>query len=100
MEIKFRPQTFKGNNYWESKIEGVILVAKEEDIEPLFKLLCEQDEYWEYYKKLIKVAPAEIDSASDLAGMCDYVGKTNIDDVPKLKHQIDFVIYQYSQHDW
>lgn len=95
MEIRIKPQTFKGVNDWQPKIEGVILVAKEEDIEPLFKLLCEQDEYWESYKKLIKVAPTEINSPSDLISMCSYVGKTDIYDVPKLKQQIDFLIYQY-----
>lgn len=99
MEIKIKPQTFKCQGWWREKIKGVVLVAKEEDIEPLFKLLCEQDEYWEGHKELIKVAPSEINGVRDLSEMCDYVGKTDIYDIPKLKEQIDFLLYQ-EQDEW
>jgi len=86
---------FKGQDYWDSKVDGVILVQKEEDIEPLFKLLCEQDEYWKYYKGLIQVAPKEIEKIEDLEDLCSYVGKTDIYDVATLKEKIPFIIYQY-----
>jgi hypothetical protein len=50
MEIPIKPQTFTGHTSWQSKLDGVILVEREEDIEPLWKLLIEQDDYWEHYK--------------------------------------------------
>jgi len=78
-------------------MQGVIFVEKEQDIEPLFKLLCEQDDYWESYKELIKVAPKEIDKRSDLQQYCQYCGKTDIYDVKALKEQIPFIIYQYRE---
>lgn len=94
MEILISPKIFKGYDSWYTKQNGVILVEKEEDIEPLFKLLCEQDDYWENYKNLIKVAPKEIDSVADISRMCEYVGKTDIYDVEKIRKQIPFIIYQ------
>lgn len=100
MEIIIRPKKFVGNTYWESKKDGVILVEKEEDIEPLWKLLCEQDDYWEDYKEIIKVAPKEIDSVSDIANMCEYVGKTYIYEPEKLQAQIPFIMYQTSSENY
>lgn len=85
---------------WNSKTQGVVLVEKEEDIEPLWKLLCDQDDYWEHYKNLIKVAPKEIDSIVDIKLMCDWSGKTDIWDIPKLKESgIRFILYQYYEED-
>ena len=55
MEILIKPQKFTGSDSWESKLNGVILVEKEADIEPLWKLLCEQDDYWKIFKNVIKV---------------------------------------------
>lgn len=98
MEIIIRPKKFEGDTYWQSKVYGVILVEKEEDIEPLWKLLCEQDDYWESYKKIIKVAPKEIDSVSDISRMCEYVGKTDIYEPEKLQAQIPFIMYQTSNY--
>ena len=81
-------------------MRGVVLVAKEEDIETLFNLLCEQDEYWENHKDLIKVAPTEINGAGDLTALCEYVGKTDIYDIPKLKNKVDFLLYQEQDIEW
>lgn len=91
-------RVFNGYDSWESKVYGVILVQKEEDIEPLFKLLCEQDDYWEDYKELIQVAPKEIEKIEDLEDLCSYVGKTDIYDVSALKEKIPFIIYQYQNY--
>ena len=55
--IPIKPNVFTGNTAWESKRESVILVKKKTDIEPLYKLLCEQDNYWLNHKNLIQVAP-------------------------------------------
>lgn len=94
MEILIRPRKFTGDSSWHPKHHGVVLVEKEEDIEPLWKLLCEQDDYWEHYKELIQVAPKEIDSVSDLNDMCKYVGKTDIYEPEKIRAQIPFIMYQ------
>ena len=94
MKIIIKPREFKCQSFWYSKRESVILVEKQEDIEPLWRLLCEQDDYWEPYKNLIKVAPKEIDSVDDISRMCEYCGKTDIDDVEALKSHISFIIYQ------
>ncbi len=94
MEIIIKPQIFKGCDYWYSKRNGVILVEKEEDIEPLWKLLIEQDDYWEHYREVIKVAPKEIDGEGDIARMCVYVGKTDIYDVQELQSKVPFIMYQ------
>lgn len=95
MKIPFTPQFFIGINSWEHKQNGVVLVEKEEDIEPLWKLLCEQDDYWEDNKNLIKVAPKEISDISQINRMCEYCGKTDIYNVSDLKKKIPFIIYQY-----
>lgn len=71
-------------NYWHSKYEGVIFVRKEEDINPLFEALVEQDSYWGAYKYLIKVIPI-IESEKSIKEHCNYVGKTDIYDVKSLK---------------
>jgi hypothetical protein len=94
MKILIRPKEFTGDTQWVRKHEGVILVEKEEDIEPLWKLLCEQDEYWESYKKIIKVAPKEIDDISEIINMCQYAGKTDIYHPEKIKEIIPFIMYQ------
>ena len=38
MEILIKPRNFTGCASWQSKLNGVILVEKEADIEPLWKL--------------------------------------------------------------
>ncbi len=98
MTIKIKPQVIESDTTWEPKMEGVIFVEKEEDIEPLWKLLCVQDDYWEDYKFLIRVSPGEINKKSDLKKYCEYVGKTDIYDVKSIQEQIPFFIYQYK--DW
>lgn len=97
MKITVKPKDFVGDSSWQSKMNGVVFVEKEEDIEPLFKLLCEQDDYWEHYKHIIKVAPKEIDSEGEISRMCQYAGKTDIYDIESLKAQVDFIIYQEHQ---
>lgn len=99
MKILIKPKYFTGYTGWCQKVQGVVLVEKEEDIDPLFKLLCEQDEYWEDYKHLIKVAPKEIDNASDLYNLCSYCGKTDIYNLEELQSKINFLIYQYDDRD-
>ena len=94
MEIIITPRKFTGNSKWQRKMNGVLLVEKESDIEPLWELLCEQDTYWEAYKHVIKVAPKEIDSDERLSEMCAYTGKTDIYDIPSLRSKIEFLIYQ------
>jgi len=94
MEIIIKPRIFTGCTSWESKLNGVILVEKEEDIEPLWNLLIEQDYYWKHHKEVIQVAPKEIDGVGDISRMCVYVGKTDIDNVQELKSKIPFIMYQ------
>lgn len=94
MEIIIKPRKFVGDTSWESKLNGVILVEKEEDIEPLWKLLCEQDDYWENYKEVIQVAPKEISSEGEIRRMCVYVGKTDIYNPQELQTKIPFIMYQ------
>lgn len=95
--ITIRTKQVKSQKHWNHKVQGAIFVSKEEDIEPLWKALCEQDDYWEDYKRLIRVAPKEIDNISDLKKYCRYTGKTDIYDVDKLreKFDFDFILYQY-----
>ena len=93
LQIKIESEV-KCRGHWDSKIKGVILVEKEEHIEKLFKLLVKQDDYWEHYKYIIQVAPKVIKDYSDLSNLCKYVGKTDIDDIKKLKTKIPFIIYQ------
>ena len=101
MEIKIKPQTFTCYESWESKQQGVVFVEKESDIEPVWKALCEQDDYWESYKNLIKVAPAEITNVIlDLRPYCEYCGKTDIYNVKELKEKlaeqgIEIILFQY-----
>ena len=85
----------KSQSYWQGKKEGVVLVKKESDIEPLFKLLCEQDDYWEEYKELIKVAPKQpLESEYEISKLCEYCGKTAIYNIDALQKKIPFFIYQ------
>lgn len=101
MEIKIRPRVFTGDKTWNSKWYGVVLVEKQEDIEPLWKLLCQQDDYWESYKGLIKVAPKEIDSESEIEQMFEYCGKTDIYKVDEIRAKVPFIIYQrYTADRW
>ena len=94
MEILINSRKFTGCTSWQSKLYGVILVEKEEDIEPLWELLIEQDDYWENYKEVIQVAPKEIDGEGDISRMCVYVGKTDIYNVQELQSKIPFIMYQ------
>ena len=93
--IQIKPKTVECQNYWMSKIEGVIFVEKESDIEILFDALVKQDDYWKSYKRLIKVAPKEIDSENDLKSYCQYVGKTDIWKPEELRQIVNFTIFQY-----
>ena len=95
MEIIIKPRKLKGSEYWEHKMHGVVLVEKEEDIGKLFNLLMDQDDYWEGYKHLIKVAPKEIDSEKDIEELCEYTGKTSIYPIKKFQEVVPFIIYQY-----
>ena len=100
MEIPFKPRKFTGANRWQSKCYGVVLVSKQEDIDPLWELLCKQDSYWEEYKYLIKVAPQEIESERDLENMCQYCGKTDMYRFDWLKEEIDFAVFQYREENY
>lgn len=93
MEIVIK-MNFKGQDHWQSKKWGVIFVEKEEDINPLFKLLLAQDSYWEQYKSLIKVAPKEVESERDLIRMCEYCGKTDIYKFKEIQEKIPFIAFQ------
>ncbi len=94
MKILIKPSYFTGDTYWHSKRDSVVLVEKEADIEPLWKLLCEQDNYWIHYKNIIKVAPKEIVGVRDLAILCENCGKTDIDNIEELRAKIPFILYQ------
>lgn len=102
MKIEIKPvvTTVQCNNYWTSKINGAVFVEKEEDIEPVWKVLCEQDEYWECYKNLIKVAPLEVPDPTYLQRYCENCGKTDIYNVDEVKRKlaeqgIEIILYQY-----
>jgi hypothetical protein len=97
MKILIKPKEFIGTNWWQSKMNGVILVEKTEDILPLWNLLVEQDYYWKEYRHVIQVAPKEIDGDSDISRMCVYVGKTDIDNPQELQSIIPFIMYQEPQ---
>lgn len=103
MENKITPKIifFKGYSTWVSKIQGVIFVNDENDAKALFKMLCEQDDYWEHYEHLIKVLPEDfqIESEDQLKKFCHYCGKTDIYDVESLREKIDFIIYQYYENE-
>lgn len=97
MNIKLKPNYLKCEGYWHDKKQSIIFVEKEEDINVLHKLLCEQDEYWEDYKHIIQVAPTDEVSIRDIEQMCQYCGRTDIFDVDKLKEKINFIIFQYDE---
>jgi len=65
--------------------------------EPLYALLCEQDDYWEGSKNLIKVAPSEIKDERDLDKLCEYTFKTYIFHPDELRAKIPFVMHQYRE---
>ncbi len=88
---------FIGQYYWIRKWQGVILVEKEEDIEPLYEMLHEQDAEWLNFKCLIRVAPKEIEHESDLRAICQNVGRTRIHDIELLRKKIPFILYQYKE---
>ena len=46
--IKLKPQKIECQNNWNSKIQGVIFVEKEDDIDILFNELVKQDYYWKF----------------------------------------------------
>lgn len=88
-------------NEWHSKIYGVIFVKRQEDIDILYKLLSEQDDYWIAWdmKHLIKVLPKSI-TQYDLDNLCEYVGKVDIYNVKEIKNEVDFFIYQRWKEDF
>ena len=98
MKIQFAPAFLECQGNWAYKGHGVVLVKKEEHVEPLFTALCEQDDYWKSYKHLIKLAP-EMVVGNNIDLMCEYCGKIDIYDIPKLKQKmmeqgIEFILYQ------
>lgn len=92
MEILIK--RFTGCESWDLGRHGVILVEKEADIEPLWQLLCEQDDWWESAKSVIKVAPKMVDSQRDLDRMCEPPFRTEIYHPKELKAKIPFIMYQ------
>lgn len=94
MEIIIKPRKFIGCTSWQTKLNGVILVEKEEDIDPLWQLLIKQDIHWINYKHVIRIAPKEIHSECDIEKMCVYVGKTDIYSPEELQDKIPFIMYQ------
>ena len=94
MKILIKPRIFKGVDSWSTKMNGVILVEKQHDIDKWWNLLCEQDSYWKEYKHLIKIAPKEIESESDIRRMCEYCGKTDIYDPESLQKSVKFIMHQ------
>jgi len=94
MEIKIKPKIFKGFHMWYPVDNGVIFIEKKEHIEPLWELLCEGDEDWKNYKHVIKIAPKEINSISDLDDMCEKCTSLNISEAEKIQSKIPFIIYQ------
>jgi len=95
--IKLKPQKIECQDNWDSKIQGVIFVEKEDDIDILFNELVKQDSYWESYKRLIKVAPKEVEDKDTLKTYCEYVGKTDIYETEKIREVVDFIIFQYRE---
>jgi hypothetical protein len=93
MQIQIKP--FTGYTDWFRKTQSVILVERESDIEPLWKLLVAQGSYWKEYRHLIKVAPTTIDALDDLKSLCNHSGKTDINDIAGLQKVVPFIIYQY-----
>ena len=89
----------KSQSSWVSKMESVILVDSDKDIDRLFDLLCEQDDYWKSYKDLIQVAPKTINNISELELMCDYCGKTDIydEDWDRIQSIVPFFVFQYRE---
>ena len=98
LKIMLKPKFFTGGESWENRMEGVIFVSNEEDKEHIFRLLVEQDNYWEYYKNLIKIAPEEIDDITDIENLCEYCGKTDIYNYKELKSKVDFISYQFREN--
>lgn len=99
IRVKPKPYNLVGSAFWYSKQYGVVLVQKEEDIDPLWSMLIAQDSYWSHYKHLIKVAPKTIENKSEIDRMCEYVGKTDIDDPEEIYSKIPFIMYQISDPD-
>lgn len=107
MKLKVQPrvQFIQTSVDWEPKMQGVVFVQRKEDIEKVWKLLCEQDDYWESYKKVIKVLPFDtIKSTRDLEVYCEYVGRTDIYDIDDFnekcqKEGIDVFLFQYREND-
>ena len=91
MEILIK---FTGDTHWVEKLDGVVLVENEMDIDRLHLLLIEQDEYWTSKKNLIKVAPKNINSLKELDDMCECIGRTDIWNLKELQDKIPFIIYQ------
>jgi hypothetical protein len=87
MEIKVRPSVISSDDYWGRKGEGVVFVTDESHIETAWKVLCEQDDYWESYKELIKVAPLEVNHRSDLRHYMEWAGKTDVD-IPAVRAKL------------
>lgn len=102
MKIQISPKFVECQECWGSKGFGCIFVQKEEDIDIVWNVLCDQDEYWDDYKNLIKVAPVIIESEKDLYKYCNYVGKTDVYDVNAVKRTlfekgIEIVFYQTNE---
>lgn len=69
--------THKPCEHWEHKVNAGIFVTEKENIDKVYEYLLAQDDYWEDYKKIIKVLP-ESRNIADIRRMCEYCGKTDI----------------------
>lgn len=102
MQIEIKTPPITCSEYWGHKRESVVFVNSESDIDAVYEVLCQQDDYWKSYKKLIKVAPSEILSVYDLQRYCEYCGKCDIYDVQKVKSKlrelgIEILLFQYDE---
>lgn len=72
-------ETLQHNQNWSPKAYGFVGVLSEQDAERIFELLVAQDSYWNSYRKLIKVMPADGNlTRLQLNQLCEYVGKTDV----------------------
>jgi hypothetical protein len=69
------------------------LVEKEEDIDFLHGLLCEQDSYWKDYRHIIQVGEKTINSMQDLDCKLENCGKTDIYDIESLRTKCNFILF-------
>lgn len=99
MRILINPKSVVTKKTWKQNTNGCVLVSNKNDAVIIFNELWKHDQYWENYRHLVQIAPAEIKKISDLNRYCDFCGKTEIDyDQLKTamdKQGVDFILYQY-----